>query len=46
MRVEPEIKYQLTPEQKKARRENLIRKVAIGFVFVGVFYFFIKLLFL
>ncbi|MDR3679405.1 MAG: hypothetical protein P4L41_05515 [Flavipsychrobacter sp.] len=46
MRVEPSIRAKETPAEKKARIEELTRKVAIGFVFLGVFYFFIKLLFL
>ena len=32
--------------RKKERTERITKRVAIGFVFVGVFYFFIKLLFL
>ena len=37
-----------TPREIKAEqtKNEITRKVAIAFVFVGVFYFFIKLLFL
>lgn len=46
MRVDPTQRAKETPEQRKARYEELKRKFAVAFVFVGVFYFFIKLLFL
>ncbi len=46
MRVEPSIRAKETPKEKKKRTDNTIRKVAIAFAFVSVFYFFIKLLFL
>jgi hypothetical protein len=46
MRVDPSAQAKETPEEKKERIAATTRKVAIAFVFVGVFYFFIKLLFL
>ncbi len=39
-------KEQEALERKRKRTEEITRKVALGIAFAGVFYFFIKLLFL
>jgi len=45
MRVDPQTKSVKT-EEGAAGRKNLLQTIALVFVFVTVFYFFIKLLFL
>ena len=39
-------KQLLIAEQKQAKVDKITHKLAIAFVFVAVFYFFVKLLFL
>jgi hypothetical protein len=45
MKTEPLKKYIDVASEKKKRTDEVTRKVAIAIVFIGVFVFFIKLLF-
>jgi hypothetical protein len=45
-KTQQEMLQDLAAEKKQQKLDAVTRKVAIAFVFIGVFYFLIKLLFL